>query len=86
MTAILSLLYKDQDISSYHDEIEQFVEWCDAHHLVVSVKKTKEMIFYPKLIRDHSSVSIHNVPIMQVSSYNTLMFILSVEKSVLREA
>ena len=34
-TAILSLLYRDQDTASYHSEIKQFVDWCDAHHLVV---------------------------------------------------
>lgn len=46
-TAILSLLYKDQDISSYCSEINQFIEWCDANHLIVNVKKTEEMIFDP---------------------------------------
>jgi len=40
-TAILSLLYQDQNRVSYHSEIKQFVDWCDAHHLMVNVTKTK---------------------------------------------
>ncbi len=39
---------------------------------VVNDKKAKEMIFDPKLFGDQSSASIHNVPIMQVSSYKYL--------------
>ena len=38
-TAILSLLY--QDTAFYHSEIKQFVDWCDAHHLVVNVTKNR---------------------------------------------
>lgn len=38
-TAILSLLYKDQEISSYHSDTEQLVECFDAHHLVPSYKR-----------------------------------------------
>ena len=68
-TAILSLLYKDQDILSYGSEIDQFIEWCDANHLIVNVKKTEEMIFDPKSIGNHSPIYIHDVPIVQVSSY-----------------
>lgn len=55
--AILSLLYKDQDISSYQSEIEQFVEKCDAYHLTVNVKKTEEIIFDPKSRRSQCSTS-----------------------------
>ncbi len=37
MTAILSFLYKDQDISSYHSEIEPFVEcWLGDWSLIQS--------------------------------------------------
>lgn len=61
-TAILSLLYKDQDILSYHSEINQFIELCDAYHLNINVKKT-EMIFDPKSIGNHTPLYIHNVPI-----------------------
>lgn len=67
---ILGLLYKD--ILQYHSEINQFIEWCDAHYLIVNVKKTEEMIFDPKSIGDHSPVYIHNGPITQVSSYTYL--------------
>lgn len=61
-----NLLNKDQDILSYHSEISKFIEWCDAHCLIVNVKKTEEMIFNPKSIGDHGPVYIH-VPITQVS-------------------
>lgn len=37
-TAIFNVLYKDQDILSYHSEISPFIEKCDAHHLIVNVK------------------------------------------------
>lgn len=69
--AIPILLYKDQNISSYHSEIKQFVEWWDAHHLIVNVKKSEEMIFDSKLIGDCCPVFIQNV------FHTTSVFILS---------
>lgn len=51
-TTILSLLYKDQDISSY-SETEQFVERCD---LTVNVKKSEEIIFDPMSRRSQCSI------------------------------
>lgn len=71
-TAIPSLLYKDQNISSYHSEIKQFVEWWDAHHLIVNVKKSEEMIFDLKLIGECCPVFIQNVPIW----YNKCLYII----------
>lgn len=71
-TAILGLLHRDQDTESYHSEIKQFVDWCDAHHLVVNVRKTQEMIFDPRVVSNTNPVRIHNTPICQVSSYKYL--------------
>lgn len=68
-TAIFNVLYKDQDILSYHSEISPFIEKCDAHHLIVNAKNNEQMIFDPKSIGDHCPVYIHDVPITQVSSY-----------------
>ncbi|KAF7668159.1 hypothetical protein LDENG_00027400 [Lucifuga dentata] len=71
-TAILSLLYKQEDISFYHSEIREFVAWCDSNHLTVNIKKTEEIVFDPKALGDHSSVIIHDQPIAQVQSYKYL--------------
>ena len=71
-TAILSLLHKDSSTSVYFSEIENFVQWCDAHHLTLNVNKTKELVLDPRLEGDHSPVVIHDSPIEQVSSYKYL--------------
>ena len=70
--AILSLLHKDSITSAYFSEIENFVQWCDAHQLILNVKKTKEMVLHPRSVGDHSPVVIHDSPIEQVSSYKYL--------------
>jgi len=71
-TAKLSLLYRDQDTVSYRSEIKQFVDWCDAHHFMVNVTKTEELIFDPRSICEPNPVLIHNSPIRQVTSYKYL--------------
>ena len=71
-TAILSLLHKDSSTSVYFSEIENFVQWCDAHHLTLNVNKTKELVLDPRSVGDHSPVVIHDSPIEQVSSYKYL--------------
>ncbi len=71
-TAILSLLYKDADPSSYFNEVQSFVQWCDDHHLTINVKKTEEMLIDPKSVGDHSPLLIHDQSIKQVSSYRYL--------------
>ena len=62
-TAILSLLHKDSSTSVYFSEIENFVQWRDAHHLTLNVNKTKELVLDPRSVGDHSPVVIHDSPI-----------------------
>ena len=71
-TAILGLLHKDSSTLAYFSEIENFVQWCDAHYLSLNVKKTKELVLDPRSVGDHSPVVIHDSPIEQVSSYRYL--------------
>ncbi len=67
-TAILSLLYKDSDLSFYHSEIKTFEQWCDASKLILNVKKTEEIVFDPRAVGVHSPVVIYNTQIKQVCS------------------
>lgn len=38
-TIILNLLHKDKSPSVYFNEIETFVQWCNANHFILNVKK-----------------------------------------------
>ena len=71
-TAILSLLTKDSDIDIYKQEIEEVVKWCNRHNLTLNVNKTKEMIFDPRSIGDHSTLQIEGVLVEQVTTYKYL--------------
>ena len=42
---VITGLVKNNDVNAYLSQIEQFVHWCDIHHLCLNVNKTKEMIF-----------------------------------------
>lgn len=44
-TAILSLLYRENDRSHNYFDLETFVHWFDAKHLILNVKKTEEIAF-----------------------------------------
>lgn len=52
-TAILGLMGTGTDVSVYSSEVGMFVQWCDDHHLIVSIKKTEGNIFalYPNSLR-----------------------------------
>ncbi len=67
-TAILGLMLTNSDVQVYKSTIQNFVQWCDKHHLILNTKKT-EMVFDPKCLGDHSSVVIHDHTIAQVDSY-----------------
>lgn len=71
-TAILGLLYKDEDIQHCTTEIANFVAWSNENSLVINVRKTEEIIFDLKLVGIHSPIMIKNEPIRQVASYKSL--------------
>ena len=71
-TAIISLLHGDECPSTYHEEISNFESWCEKNHLILNTKKTKEMIFDPRSVRDHDPVIIRDSEIEQVVSYKYL--------------
>ena len=48
------------------------MSWCEGKNLILNVKKTKEIIFDPKSLGDHSPISIHGEVVEQVSSYKYL--------------
>lgn len=71
-TAILGLMLTNFDAQVYKSTIQNFVQWCDKHHLILNTKKTEEMVFDPKSLGDHSPVVIHGHAIAQVDSYRYL--------------
>lgn len=68
-TAILSLLYENNDLSVY---FYFYLEWCDLNHLIFNTEKTEEMIFDVRSIGDHTPVLLHETSIKQVRSYKYL--------------
>ncbi len=73
-TVILSLLHKDMDVSSYHSEIDAFIQWCDKKCLVLNLKKTQEMVLVPRSVSEHKPVIIKVTVIQQVTSYRYVGF------------
>ncbi len=62
------------DLSSYHSEIDIFIQWCDKNCLVLNVKKTQEMVLDPRKVSEHKPVIIKDTMIEQVTSYRYLGF------------
>lgn len=60
------------DSSSYFNEVQSFVQWCDDHHLIINARKTEEMLIDPKFLGDNLPLFIHNQKINQVCSYRYL--------------
>lgn len=71
-TTILSLLTNTSDVGMYKSEIEGVVQWFEEHNLRLNVKITKEMIFDPRLVGDHSPILINEEEVEQVTSYKYL--------------
>lgn len=71
-TAILSLLMQDSDISGYQEEIDRVVRWCDSNKLVLNATKTKEIIFDPKSIGNHTVVTLNGEAVEQVATFKYL--------------
>ncbi len=76
-TVILSLLHKDMDLSSYHSEIDTFIQWCDKKCLVLNVKKTQEMVLVPRSVSEHKPVIVKDTVIQQVTSYRYVGFYMN---------
>ncbi len=67
-TVILSLLTKNSNVGMYRSEIEGVVRWCEEHNLMLNVKKTKEMIFDPRLVGKHSPILVNQEEVEQVTT------------------
>ena len=52
--------YLNNDSTEYISAVKKFVDWCERHHLVLNVKKTKEMIFDFRRSGSRSEVSKSN--------------------------
>ena len=64
----------DDNTERYFSLIQQFVEWCDRHHLQLNVAKTKEIVidFRKRTVVDHAPLCIHDSAVEQVSEYKYL--------------
>ncbi|KAK7907136.1 hypothetical protein WMY93_015748 [Mugilogobius chulae] len=71
-TAILGLMNTNMDSAVFKSQVENFVHWCDDHHLIINVKKTEEVIFDPGHLGDHTPLCIHGTEVTQVHSYKYL--------------
>ncbi|KAK0155032.1 RNA-directed DNA polymerase from mobile element jockey [Merluccius polli] len=71
-TVLLSLLLAQSDTGEYRTEVQDKVLWCEDHNLILNVDKTKEMIFDPKGVGDHSPVFIKGEMVQQVSNFKYL--------------
>lgn len=67
-TSLLSLLTQDSDISIYKSEMVEVVKWCEEHNLLLNVKNTKEIIFDPWSVSNHSHVLINQDEVEQVTT------------------
>lgn len=56
----------------YKSEIEEVVQWCEGYNLMFNVKKTKEMVFNPKSVGDHSPVLINRERVEHATTYKYL--------------
>ena len=71
-TVILGLISNDDDVNTYVQETNHFVNWCDDNFLNLNVKKTKEMfVDYSKTPSVFAPVNIkgENVEVVQEYKY-----------------
>jgi len=72
-TSIQALIANQRDLTNYKSEVERFVQWCDSHHLLLNVKKTKELIFdFRKTDNIHDSIVIKGEVVERVACYKYL--------------
>ena len=71
-TVIIGNIWHD-DISSYKNQVETFVKWCDSNFLNLNVRKTKELIMdFRKDCTDHDTLIVQNENVEIVDSYKYL--------------
>ena len=69
----LSGLIENGDEKSYREAVEELVEWCDNHYLVLNVTKTEEMIIDFRTKKESlRPLTIKGEDVRQVSSYKYL--------------
>ena len=71
-TVILSLLTKHTNLSVHQLAVDKFVNWCDAHSLLINTTKTVEMLLDPRSMGDQSPVAVHGQDIVQVKTFRYL--------------
>ena len=72
-TVILGLISNDEDVTTYTQEVDCFVDWCDNNFLNLNVKKTKEMIVdFSKSPNGFSPVNIKGDNVDIVDEYKYL--------------
>ena len=70
-TVITGYLFNDPN--EYVSQVDEFVSWCDDHHLSLNTSKTKEMIFdFRRDNTQHEPLRIHGNAIEQVHEYKYL--------------
>ena len=71
-TVILSLHTKHTNLSVHQLAVDKFVNWCDAHSLLINTTKTVEMLLDPRSMGDQSPVAVHGQDIVQVKTFRYL--------------
>jgi hypothetical protein len=72
-TVIIGLISTEDDNSSYVNEINNFVEWCDTNFLNLNVSKTKEMVInFSRTPEDITPIQIKRSNVEIVSQYKYL--------------
>ncbi len=70
---VISGYITNDDSLEYTNAVQRFVEWCDLHHLVLNVNKTKEMIYdFRRSAPNQEPLAVHNHVIQQVTEYKYL--------------
>ena len=71
-TTVIGLI-QDGDESAYRQEVEQLVQWCSQHHLVLNHNKTVEMTVDFREVPPHSPpLTIQNDTVSTVDSFRFL--------------
>jgi hypothetical protein len=72
-TAIVCLINKREDNLFFNEEVNTFVQWCDNNHLLLNVKKTKEMVIdFGRTVTPFEDLVIKGNTVDRVSEYKYL--------------
>lgn len=66
-TTVVGLISR-KDYEAYRVEVQQLVDWCCTNNLSLNVNKTKKMVCWLRLRRDHFPLSINDSPVETVQS------------------